>query len=95
MEGLKVLFIVLGIVSIGIGFIIAKKVKAPILLVTYDLFLAAFGVACAVEINKSMGTLYWANFVSQSIAVMYSVVGGALISIGYAEVRNGKKNGQC
>jgi len=35
-----------------------------------------------------LGNLYWANFVSQSIVIMYSVVGGALISMGYSEVRN-------
>ena len=89
MEGLKILFIVLGLISIGLGLIIAKKVKAPILLVIYGLLLASFGVACAVEIDRSMGSLYWANFVSQSITIMYSVVGGALISMGYSEVRSG------
>lgn len=88
MEGLKVLFIVLGIVSIGIGFIIANQVKNSILLVICGMLIAAFGVACAVKINESVGNLYWANFVSQSIVIMYSVVGGALISMGYSEVRN-------
>lgn len=87
MEAYKILFIVGLVIAVGIGYLIAIKVKNPLLLMILSLLYAAFGMAWSYEIANNNSEILFAQFVSQALVAIYSVAGGGLVSLAFSEIR--------